>query len=125
MIRVLGIGCRRGATEAALRDAAERALSCAPGPLDRLATLKERAETESILAFAADRGLKVVALDEAALRGCQTTTHSARIESRFGTGSVAEAAALVAAGTGARLCCARQISTDGTATAAIAEGDGQ
>ncbi|WP_347311942.1 cobalamin biosynthesis protein [Defluviimonas sp. SAOS-178_SWC] len=124
MIRVLGIGCRGGATEAALRDAAEKALSRAPGAVDRLATLKERAETAAVLGFSASEGLEVVALDEAALRGCPTTTRSARIKARFGTGSVAEAAALVAAGPGARLCCARQISTDGTVTAAIAEGDG-
>lgn len=124
MIRVLGIGCRAGASEAALGDAADKALSCAPGLLDRLAILEERARTEIVLAFAARHGLLVVALGGAALRGRPTVTRSARIEARFGTGSVAEAAALVAAGAGARLCCARQISADGMATAAIAEGDG-
>lgn len=124
MIRVLGIGCRGEVTEAALREAADKAMSCAPGSLDRLATLEERAGTETVLAFAAHNGLHLVALKEAALIGCPTLTRSARIAARFGTGSVAEALALVAAGAGARLCCERQISTDGMATAAIAEGDG-
>jgi cobalt-precorrin 5A hydrolase len=39
----------------------------------------------------------------------------------FGTGSIAEASALVAAGPGARLRGPRAVSADGTATAAIAE----
>lgn len=124
MIRVLGIGCRGGATGQSLAEAANKALSCAPGPLDRLATLEERAGTDTVSAFAARHGLALVALTEAALAGCFTATRSARIEARFGTGSVAEAAALVAAGRGARLCAVRQVSTDGTVTAAIAEGDG-
>ncbi len=124
MIRVLGIGCRGAVTEAALSDAVGKALSRAPGPLDRLATLAERAGTEPVLALAARHGLRLVGLDATALEGCATPTRSARIAARFGTGSVAEAAALVAAGAGARLCCERQISTDGMATAAIAEGDG-
>lgn len=124
MIRVLGIGCRRGATEAALSEAAEKALSRSPGLLDRLATVTKKAGTEPVLVLAARYRLRLVALDETALDGCPTTTRSARINARFGTGSVAEAAALIAAGTGARLCCERQVSTDGMATAAIAEGDG-
>ncbi|OYX42780.1 MAG: hypothetical protein B7Z02_10970 [Rhodobacterales bacterium 32-67-9] len=123
-MRVLGIGCRGEVSEAALREAAGKALASAPGPLDRLATLEERAGTDTVLAFAAHEGLPLFGLEAVALRGCPTRTRSARIEARFGTGSVAEAVALVAAGPGARLCCERQISTDGMATAAIAEGDG-
>ncbi|HZV10809.1 MAG TPA: precorrin methylase, partial [Novosphingobium sp.] len=45
----------------------------------------------------------------------------ARMIARFGTGSLAEALALVAAGPGARLIAPRHISTDGMATAAIAQ----
>jgi cobalt-precorrin 5A hydrolase len=48
-------------------------------------------------------------------------TQSARVRERFGTGSVAEASALAAAGPGARLLGPRVISGDGLATAAIAE----
>jgi len=47
------------------------------------------------------------------------------VPARYGARSVAEAAALAAAGPGARLVGTRVISDDRLATAAIAEGDGQ
>ena len=49
-------------------------------------------------------------------------TQSAKVAERFGTGSVAEAAALAAAGPGAQLLGPRVVSGDGLATAAIAIG---
>ena len=56
--------------------------------------------------------------------GIATPTQSQLITEKFGTGSVAEAAALAAAGPRARLITTRTVSQDRTATAAIAEGDG-
>ncbi len=56
-----------------------------------------------------------------ALAAQPVLTRSERVAERFGTGSVAEAAALAAAGPGARLVAPRVVSTDGMATAAIAE----
>jgi cobalt-precorrin 5A hydrolase len=47
-------------------------------------------------------------------------THSPQIEKHRGVGSVCEAAALAAAGIGARLIVSRLISADRTATAAAA-----
>jgi cobalt-precorrin 5A hydrolase len=58
------------------------------------------------------------------LVGIDTPTQSQLVAERFGTGSVAEAAALAAAGPRARLIATRVVSQDRTATAAIAEGDG-
>jgi cobalt-precorrin 5A hydrolase len=58
------------------------------------------------------------------LAGIDTPTQSKLVAEKFGTGSVAEAAALVAAGPRARLIATRTVSQDRTATAAIAEGDG-
>ncbi len=58
------------------------------------------------------------------LAGIETPTQSKLVAEKFGTGSVAEAAALAAAGPGARLIATRAVSQDRTATAAIAEGDG-
>lgn len=58
------------------------------------------------------------------LAGIETPTQSELVAEKFGTGSVAEAAALVAAGPRARLIATRAVSRDRTATAAIAEGDG-
>jgi cobalt-precorrin 5A hydrolase len=58
------------------------------------------------------------------LAGIDTPTQSKLVAEKFGTGSVAEAAALAAAGPRARLIATRVVSQDRTATAAIAEGDG-
>ena len=52
-------------------------------------------------------------------------TQSDKVAEHFGTGSVAEAAALAAAGAGARLLGPRAVSADATAVAAIAEGTEQ
>ena len=117
---VAGFGFRSGATLSALQDALARA----GGPLGvtHLATLTTKAEALAPLGRAL--GLPVVALDPERVRRIATPTRSDRIAALFGTGSVAEAAALAAAGPGARLRGPRAISADGTATAAIAEGPG-
>ena len=117
---VAGFGFRSGVTLAALQDA----LAQAGGSqgVTHLATLAAKADGLGPLARAL--ALPVIALEPEALRGVGTLTLSDRVEEMFGTGSVAEAAALVAAGLGARLRGARAVSADGTATAAIAEGAG-
>ena len=120
MIVVAGFGFRTGATLDALRDA----LAMAGGPegVTHLATLSTKAEALEPLGRLL--ALPVVALGPEALRGIWTPTRSDRVAALFGTGSVAEAAALAAAGQGARLRGPRAVSADGTATAAIAEGPG-
>lgn len=117
---VAGFGFRSGATLAALQDA----LAKAGGPegVTHLAVLATKAEGLAPLAGAL--GLPVLALEPEALHGVPTPTKSDRVQTLFGTGSVAEAAALVAAGPDARLRGARAVSGDGMATAAIAEGAG-
>lgn len=115
---VAGFGFRSEVTLEALQDALESA-GGAHG-VTHLATLA--AKSEGLRSLASDLGLPVVALDPEALRGVPTLTQSDRVEGMFGTGSVAEAAALAAAGPGARLRGPRAVSADGTATAAIAEG---
>nr|WP_128514926.1 cobalamin biosynthesis protein [Tabrizicola thermarum] len=117
---VAGFGFRTGATLAALQDA----LSRAGGPIGvtHLATLK--AKVGGLAALGQVLGLPVIALEPESLRGIATPTRSDRVVAMFGTGSVAEGAALAAAGPGARLRAPRAVSADGTATAAIAEGLG-
>jgi cobalt-precorrin 5A hydrolase len=117
---VAGFGFRPGVTLAALQDA----LAKAGGPqgVTHLATLAEK--RGGLAPLARVLALPVVALEQGALRGVPTPTRSDRIEAMFGTGSVAEAAALAVAGPGARLRGPRAVSADGTATAAIAEGPG-
>lgn len=94
---VAGLGFRSTATDADLA----AALALAGQAPDRLATLD--AKTGALARLAQGLGLPVVGVAEAAVRGLATPTRSARIEARFGTGSLAEAVALVAAGPGARL----------------------
>lgn len=116
---VAGFGFRAGATLAALKDALARAGG--PERVTHLATVAAKAE--GLLPLAQMLGLPVIAVAAEDLSGQTVLTHSERVDSLFGTGSLAEAAALAAAGPGARLWGARVVSTNGTATAAIAEGD--
>jgi cobalt-precorrin 5A hydrolase len=115
---VAGFGFRSGVTLAALRDALARA----GGPLGvtHLATPDVKAERLAPLARAL--AVPMIAVPAEAMRQQKTLTRSDRVRTLFGTGSVAEAAALAAAGPGARLRGPRAVSADGTATAAIAEG---
>lgn len=108
-MRVIGLGVSSKATAAEVRQAL-----AAAGAVDLVATLEARA------AHPALAGMAVQALPEAALRGVATPTQSPRILARFGCGSVAEAAALVASrGT---LVTPRQVL--GAVTWALAEGPG-
>ena len=117
---VAGFGFRSGASLDALR----QALDAAGGPcgVTHLATLAAKADGLSELAVALD--LPVLALRAEEMKGVATPTQSDRVAALFGVGSLAEAAALAAAGPGARLRGPRSVSRDGTATAAIAEGPG-
>jgi cobalt-precorrin 5A hydrolase len=117
---VAGFGFRFGVTLAALQDA----LAKAGGPpgVTHLATLAAKAD--GLASLAKVMGLPLIAVPPEAVRQEETPTRSGRVETLFGTGSVAEATALAAAGPGARLRGPRAISDDGTATAAIAEAQG-
>ncbi|MDP3261965.1 MAG: cobalamin biosynthesis protein [Tabrizicola sp.] len=117
---VAGFGFRSGATLGALQEALAKAGG--PSGVTHLATLSAKAEGLRPLALALD--LPVVALEAELLRGIPTPTRSSRVVAMFGTGSISEAAALAAAGEGACLRGPRSVSSDGTATAAIAEGLG-
>jgi cobalt-precorrin 5A hydrolase len=116
-MRVAGFGFRSVTSAAALKDAYARA----GGRADALAALEGKAVAPEFAAFAAREGLPIVAVATDAIIGITTPTRSDRVLQRFGTGSVAEAVALVAAGPGAQLTGPRMKSEDGTATAAIAE----
>jgi cobalt-precorrin 5A hydrolase len=118
-MRVAGFGFRRNATVDSLRDALG---AVGGGPVQVLATLTEKADAKAICDLATEMRLNVAAISRADLAAQPTRTHSPRVRARFGVGSLAEAAALAAAGPGARLIGVRAVSADGTATAAIAEG---
>ena len=116
---VAGFGFRSGASLAALQDALARAGG--PEGVTHLATVASKAE--GLVPLAGVLGVPVIAVPAGDLPGQAVLTHSERVDALFGTGSVAEAAALAAAGPGARLWGPRVVSTNGTATAAIAEGE--
>lgn len=118
-MRVAGLGFRAAATTESLRGAL---LAAGGQDIAALATLAEKAAAPAVLALARELGLPVLPLAAAALAGVETLTQSPGQQARFGTGSLAEAAALCAAGSGARLLGPRAVSPDGLATAAIAQG---
>ncbi|MQQ08834.1 precorrin methylase [Epibacterium sp. SM1979] len=116
---VAGFGMRAAASLVDLT----QALSGLPAHPQLLATLRAKGETEVFQSFASSQNLATCLLEEDEIAGIETPTRSSRILARFGTGSLAEAAALVAArrhGT-ARLIHPRHISTDGLVTVALAE----
>jgi cobalt-precorrin 5A hydrolase len=121
-MKIAGIGFR----ETAGIDSLRSALISAGGPdgVMALATAAEKAEAAALVALAAELHLPIRAIAPGALAAVETETWSERVAARFGTGSLAEAAALAAAGPTARLLGPRAVSADGMATAAIAEGDG-
>lgn len=121
-MKVAGLGFRRDVTLASLREA----LVAAGGSdgLAAMATVSDKADAEALKQLARECGVPITAVPAELLAGMDTPTQSRLIAEKFGTGSVAEAAALAAAGPGARLIARRAVSQDRTATAAIAEGDG-
>jgi len=116
-----GLGFRSAAPAASLAEALRLALAKTTLQPEALATLPHKTTAPALRDLAAVMGLPVHAV---AVAGQPTATQSPRIQAGFHTGSVAEAAALVAAGPGAQLVVSRVVSADGMATAAIAAGKG-
>jgi len=121
-MRVIGIGFRAAADLASLQDAMRLALDGAGSPkIDALVTEAAKSREKVFRELAQLLGLPGLGITQTDLQEMITPTQSQRIQDRFGTGSLAEAAALVAAGPNARLVAPRVVSGDGRATAAIAE----
>jgi cobalt-precorrin 5A hydrolase len=104
-----------GGTSRATLDSYRNALAQA-GRADVLAGL---AVKQGVAELARDLGLPYVAVAQVA--GTLTPTQSAASRKAHGTGSVAEACALLAAGPGAVLLGPRVVSDDGQATCALAQ----
>lgn len=121
-MKVAGLGFRQDVTLASLREA----LAAAGGAdgLAAMATVSDKADAEPLKQLAHECGVPIKAIPADVLASVETPTQSIFVTEKFGTGSVAEAAALAAAGPRARLIATRAVSQDRTATAAIAEGDG-
>ncbi|MEM6657031.1 MAG: cobalamin biosynthesis protein [Pseudomonadota bacterium] len=117
---VAGFGFSSAANVASLRSAFEAA--SAGFNIDALATAVDKEGHAALAGFTDLTALPVHFIDLSDLAGQRTLTCSARSRASYGTGSVAEAAALAAAGRGARLTSPRHISQDRLATCAVAIG---
>jgi cobalt-precorrin 5A hydrolase len=118
-----GIGCKRGAPasdiEAAIRAALARARIGADA-LDIIATIEAKRAEAGIRAAAETLRVSLIIVPELELAaaGDRIETHSERVAAFAGVGSVAEAAALAAAGPAGKLIVPRVIV--GAATCALA-----
>lgn len=121
-MRVMGLGFRAAADLASLQDAMRLALEGAGGTkIDALVTEAAKSREIVFQELAGLMGIPGLGITQTDLQQMITPTQSQRIQDRFGTGSLAEAAALAAAGPNARLIAPRVVSGDGKATAAIAQ----
>lgn len=120
MSLVAGIGCRRGATAEDILAAIDAALAetgRGREVLARLATIPQKAGEAGIVATADQLGIGLTIVADAADFSGPTESRCSRATT--GLGSVAESAALAAAGPGARLLAPR--SSTRRATCALAE----
>lgn len=120
---VAGVGCRRGTSAAAIEAVIEAALArtgLTPAALDMIATAAAKGGEPGIAAAASALGVPLVLVPQVDLEaaGEGAVTRSERVVALMGVPSVAEAAALAAGGTAARLVMPR-ISV-GPATCALA-----
>jgi cobalamin biosynthesis protein CbiG len=109
---VAGVGCRRGASAAAVTAAIEAALAgagLAPASLKAIATGAVKRDEAGVAAAAAALAVPLVLVAQADLAAAapRTLTRSERVEALTGLPSLAEAAALAAAGRASRLLAAR------------------
>jgi len=120
---VAGIGCRKGTTAQEIDAAVDAALAQAGKAresLSAIATSDGKGSEPGIIEAAAGRGVRLdlVKPGELEAAGPRTQSSSPRVKELFGVPSVAEAAALAAAGPNSRLAVPRIVV--GPATCAIA-----
>jgi cobalt-precorrin 5A hydrolase len=123
---VAGVGCRRGAGAPDIEAAIRAALAYAgitAAELNAIATSTVKQSETGIRTAAAKLGLEVRPIADAELKsaGARVATRSDRVLALTGVASLAEAAALAAAGPSARLIARRIIV--GAATCALASAD--
>ncbi|MFG6178293.1 cobalamin biosynthesis protein [Halomonas sp. THAF12] len=116
-MRVAGFGFRRAATLASLTEALDR-IETRHGPADRLAAAESMRPL--VQALSETRGLETLGVPDHALATAETLTRSSHSRRARGTGSVAEAVAVLAAGPNGELLGPRLVSPDRRATAAMA-----
>lgn len=124
---VAGIGCRRGASAAAIEQSIEAALAeCRMdrSALDALATASEKGEEPGLRDAAIRLSLPLILVfePELVLAADRALSVSQRVLDLKGVPSIAETAALAAAGRNARLLAARVSNREASCAIAIGEG---
>ncbi len=124
---VAGIGCRRGASAAAITQIVEAALAECQlklSALEALATAAEKGDEPGIRDTAERLSLPLilVAAPDLGLAADKALTVSQRVLDLKGVPSIAETAAIAAAGRDARLLAARISNKEATCAIAIGEG---
>lgn len=115
---VAGFGFRKNASPGSLQSAFDSA--CVSVRPDCLAAPDDKATAKPFRLFAEQNDLPIKAVPADVLTQQNTVTQSLTSLTERGVGSVAEAAALSAAGPGARLLTERHVSADRLATCALA-----
>ena len=120
---VIGAGASRGADAPSLAAAAAGALEAAgldASCVSAVATADIKRDEPAVVALAATFGVPVVVFPARVLAGQDVPNPSAVVAEAVGTSSVAEAAALLAAGPGGTLVVEKQVSTTRDSTVAVA-----
>ncbi len=115
---IAGFGFRAEATKASLKSAYDKL----GGGAGAIAVPDDKAGALCLKQLAAELDLPVLKVSAEVMQAMETPTQAKRVIEKRGTGSVAEACALAAAGPEARLIAARHVSEDRMATCALAEG---
>jgi cobalt-precorrin 5A hydrolase/precorrin-3B C17-methyltransferase len=129
----LGVGCERDTSLSLLERLVDHTLAAhqlAPEAVAGLASIDRKADEPALLALAAQRQWPVRWFDAASLAAVPVPNPSPAVAQEMGTASVAEAAALRAAGPGAQLLQTKRIERAnsgerGAATLAIALAESQ
>jgi cobalt-precorrin 5A hydrolase len=121
---VIGLGFRDEADAQSIGEVltAAAAHAAMPGRASAIAVPEDKAAHPGLRAAAHAARLPIEAVADNAMRAADAgvATRSAQVKKHRGVGSVCEAAALAAAGAGARLVVRRIVSADRHATAAAA-----
>lgn len=124
---VLGIGLRQQAQSQTLQSLWEQVQIRLQGRMDGthfcvVAVLDSKAEHPALSAWlqTIQPTAQIISVSPQQMSGQAVQTQSTRLLASYGTGSVAEAAALFAAGPAAQLLLPRIVAEDGTATMAVA-----
>lgn len=124
---VAGFGYRGAVTVESLKDALQ--LACAQAGLSNatvaaIAVPSDKTGFTAFQEFAAFLDRPVIEIDPTRFHAIETLTRSELVHAKRGTGSVAEAGALIgAASPNARLLGQRVISSDRMASCALAQGE--